>query len=106
MEEHRGINFAARLNPEGWAAHAAAQQVRKAPMPPRALGHLKRFAEGGPLSEGSTFTHIVNFFKGAPDGGRLEVACADFGYSIAELRALAGAGKTAQDVATEIIARS
>ena len=101
-----GINFAARLTPQGWAAHAASTQARKAPMPPRVRSLLKRFvAEGGPL-EGSTFTHIANFFKGAADAERLEVACADFGYSIAELRALANAGKTAQDVATEIIARA
>ena len=104
--EHSGINFAARLSPTGWAAHAASAQLRKAPMPPGARRQLKSFAEGGPLSEGSTFTHIANFFKGAADSERLEVACADFGYSVSELRALAAAGKTAQDVAAEIVARS
>ena len=55
--------------------------------------------------ENCTFRYIVNYFNGCqPD--RLKIALYDFGYTLRELEILQKEGKTARDIALEIVSRT
>ena len=51
------------------------------------------------------FKYIVNFFKGIYDN-KLNVICQEYGYAFDELCNLKNNGKTAKDIAKEIINRN
>jgi len=53
-----------------------------------------------------TFRYIVEFFENKPPNPRFKTACSDYGYSIEELTELKNSGKTAKDIAKEILDRS
>lgn len=100
------INFAEILDPQGWRAHAAQKSAVKEKMPRMVFELLSAYLIDANTSlKRTTFSHIVTFFQTGREAGRLSVACADFGYSVDELRALRTAGSTALDVAAEIIGR-
>jgi hypothetical protein len=100
------INFAEILDPQGWRAHAAQKSAVKEKMPRMVFELLSAYLIDTNTSlTRTTFSHIVTFFQTGREAGRLSVACADFGYSVDELRSLRTAGSTALDVAAEIIGR-
>jgi len=78
-------------------------------MPAAVYGVLKLYVEDEKANvDGTTFRHIANYLAtGDADAqpARLEVACADFGYTLGELRTLRAEGKTGRDVAAEVVGR-
>jgi hypothetical protein len=95
------------LSGEGFEKWLKAQQSTKKPFSPQcpAMDILRRFVhQDEPVVEGTTFFYIAEYFKGTCHE-RLPIACADFGYTRKELDQLAKDGKTAKDVAKEIIER-
>lgn len=97
-------NLAARL--PGWADWSAEQQATREKMPLAVHSILLRYIQNSATDlSWTTFRHIAAYFATGTRGARLEVACADFGYTFEELEALRGAGKTAKDVASEIVGR-
>jgi hypothetical protein len=82
-------------------------QKTKEQMPPFALGVMRAYL-GGKNSDarGTTFTHIVRYMEdGSDPEKRLWVACADYGYTVEELDTLKAEGKTAKDIAQEVVDR-
>ena len=109
------MNFAAGL--PGWTAFVAESSALKKPLPPRINEALMRYLagtaagdahgqKGASLTAGTTFYHFINYFNSGLEGVRLEVACCDFGYTVAELRDLRDAGGTCRDIAFEIVNRA
>ena len=92
-----------------WAQFAAHAESQKVPMPQGIHGLLARcLAAGNTALGGTTFRYIHDFLATGDEkaqAARLGVACADFGYTLAELRALRAAGKTGRDVAAEVVGR-
>ena len=52
-----------------------------------------------------TFKYIVNYFETNEIHDRLNIACADIGYSPLEISDIKKSGRTIQDITTEILAR-
>jgi hypothetical protein len=92
-----------------YQAWLVAQAQVKKQLPPAAFTAIKGWMETPGSKAGDiphvTFTYIAAFFETGKEADRLKVACADYGYTIDELKALKAAGKTAKDVAAEIVAR-
>jgi hypothetical protein len=104
--EPNDVNFATRM-PLWGEVNASA---KKSPMSAPVHSILASYAVGGSSAglRGTTFLHIDNFLASGEAGAqpaRLRVACADFGYTLDELRALRAAGKLGRDVAAEVVSR-
>ena len=54
---------------------------------------------------GTTFNYVVQFFKTGERHARLPVALGDIGYTLDEITVLKQEGKTAEDIAREMLAR-
>ena len=102
------VNFARRLDPAGWAAHAAAHSAAKTAMPAGVNRILAAYGSDRRVSlDWTTFRHIAEFLdKGTAGPERLEVACADFGFTRGELAAFRAAGVSSQEVAIGIVQRA
>ena len=100
-------NFAKILDPQGWNAYAAAQSLDKKPMPSMIYNFLQQFIDNKRNLDGTTFRYIAEYLESGETTQpyRLEVACSDFGYTMGELDLLRVSGKTARDVAAEIVGR-
>jgi len=100
-------NFAKILDPQGWNAYAAAQSSDKKPMPPMIYNFLQKFLDNKRNLDSTTFRYIAEYLETGDNiqPYRLEVACSDFGYTISELDSLRVSGKTARDIAAEIVGR-
>jgi hypothetical protein len=89
----------------GYQKYLQRASRRKEKMPPAVCGILQRWVQSGDSLNFTTFQYIVAFFVKGEEHERLPVACADFGYSREELRQMKAQGKTAIDIAVEIIDR-
>jgi len=100
-------NFAKILDPKGWNAYAAAQSSDKKPMPTMIYHFLQEFIDYNRNLDGTTFRYIAEYLETGNNihPYRLEVACSDFGYTLCELDSLRIDGKTARDIAVEILGR-
>jgi hypothetical protein len=79
-------------------------------MPHAAQTALKRYRASTAATElaNTTFKYIAAYMESGnalDQAARFEVACSDFGYTLAELQSLREEGKTALDVVDEILAR-
>ena len=103
-------NFAADMHPDAWKEYANVHIIQKNPMPAPTVFTLKNYIANGDENKlaNSTFRYIVEFIKTntISQPARFEVACIDFGYTLAELCAIRDSGKTSFDIATEIINRT
>lgn len=77
------------------------------PMPAHAQEMLRAYvaAPGMPISDRSTFKYIIDYMETGADHPRLAIACADHGYTRAELDDLCAQGVRAPQVAAEILGR-
>lgn len=68
---------------------------------------IKNWFETGNIENLSycTFRYIVEFFDNKPQHPRFKTACSDYGYTIEEITGLKNSGKTAKDIAKEILDR-
>lgn len=70
---------------------------------------IKKWHDSGRTDQGMgmcTFKHIINYMSwNQVDKSRLPVALADYGFTLEELDSALKEGKTAKDIAAEIIAR-
>ena len=100
-------NFAKIFDPQTWNAYAAAQSCDKKPMPSMIYNFLQEFIDNKRNLDGTTFRYIADYMETGHNiqPYRLEVACSDFGYTMSELDFLRINGKTARDIATEIVGR-
>jgi hypothetical protein len=100
-------NFAKIINSEGWNAYAAAESFDKKPMPTMIYHFLQEFIDYNRNLDGTTFRYIAEYLETGNNihPYRLEVACSDFGYTLCELDSLRIDGKTARDIAVEILGR-
>ena len=100
-------NFAKIFDPQGWNAYAAAQSSDKKPMPSMIYNLLQQFLDNKRNLDGTTFRYIADYLESGNNiqPYRLEVACSDFGYTMGELDSLRVSGKTAKDIAAEIVGR-
>jgi len=98
-------NFAAHLL--GYKQWSEEKQETKEPMPDGVCSKLRAYISTGDADhlQGTTFRYIHMYMNKRKEVGRLEVACADFGYTMAELNDMVSNCKTAVDVAREIISR-
>ncbi len=114
--ETKDIRYVVMTTPDELSGHVGYQQwlkeraEKKMQLPPGAYNAIKRWLEAPPGItediEHTTFVDIVGFFEGrVPRPERFKVACADYGYTKEELMLLLQSGKSAHDVAAEIIAR-
>jgi GTPase SAR1 family protein len=88
---------------DAWLSQRA-QTKHKVPSPIHGL--LTQYAQGKrDEAEASTFVYIILFFATGEENPRLKVASADYGYTLEELKTLKGQGKTAREVAGEIVSR-
>lgn len=100
-------NFAKTLNPHGWNEYAFTESLKKKPMPTMVHSLLQQFLDNKRNLDGLTFRYIADYLETGENNQpyRLEVACSDFGYTLKELQMLHINGKTARDVAEEIVGR-
>jgi len=99
--------FAKILDSQGWNVYAAAQCSDKKPMPSMIYNFLQEFIENKRNLDGTTFRYIAEYLETGDNiqPYRLEVACSDFGYTLCEIDSLRVSGKTARDIAAEIVSR-
>lgn len=92
----------------GYAAWLTQQQQTKRPLAPAFHGYMTRWLAAAPANggmPGTTFDSIIAFMRAGTVTHRLTVALADVGYTFEELTKRKEAGTTAEQLATEILAR-
>ena len=107
MAANHEPNLAAVLFPQEWAAYMEMSLAKKMPPTCRIRNLLNTYIDNPDVDlEGTTLKYLVRFFEtGDLTPPRLEIACADFGYSFDELVAMRAIGIKFRDVALEILSR-
>ena len=105
--------MSAQLPPQfkaGFDAWVATGQGAKVPLRSAFYYYLHAWAQATPIIHargmpGATFDYVIRFFATGEEHWRLPVALADIGYTLDEIKALKADGRSAKDLAKEILER-